>query len=98
MRRCRGRESNPLETDLQSVTLAALSPRRRPPNRRSVIETLETCRVEANQMRDDELNRCVSPDYGSMEPGVPHPSSSFVRQTIRVDSPFPRIPARREPI
>lgn len=25
---CRGRESNPLETDLQSVTLAALSPRR----------------------------------------------------------------------
>src|SRR5439155_9024795 len=41
-RGCRGRESNPLETDLQSVTLAALSPRRRSPNRRGVIETLET--------------------------------------------------------
>lgn len=27
---CRGRESNPLKTDLQSVTLAALSPRREP--------------------------------------------------------------------
>src|SRR5713101_2891610 len=53
-RRCRGRESNPLETDLQSVTLAALSPRRRPPNRRSVIETLETHRVKANRVRDDE--------------------------------------------
>src|SRR5437867_389220 len=42
LRGCRGRESNPLETDLQSVTLAALSPRRRSPNRRAVIETLET--------------------------------------------------------
>src|SRR5437870_6864014 len=42
LRGCRGRESNPLETDLQSVTLAALSPRRRSPNRRGVIETLET--------------------------------------------------------
>src|SRR3989441_5785351 len=42
IRGCRGRESNPLETDLQSVTLAALSPRRRSPNRRAVIETLET--------------------------------------------------------
>src|SRR2546428_5449968 len=42
VRGCRGRESNPLETDLQSVTLAALSPRRRSPNRRAVIETLET--------------------------------------------------------
>src|SRR5438093_13358357 len=42
IRECRGRESNPLETDLQSVTLAALSPRRRPLNRRGVIETLET--------------------------------------------------------
>src|SRR3989454_2927948 len=42
IRGCRGRESNPLVTDLQSVTLAALSPRRRSPNRRAVIETLET--------------------------------------------------------
>src|SRR2546426_5914381 len=53
MRRCRGRESNPLETDLQSVTLAALSPRRRPPNRRSVIETLETRRCRSEPVGKD---------------------------------------------
>src|SRR5438876_4884256 len=38
---CRGRESNPQETDLQSVTLAALSPRRSSRIRGNRIEALE---------------------------------------------------------
>src|SRR5438876_11323163 len=38
---CRGRESNPQETDLQSVTLAALSPRRGSRIRGNGIEALE---------------------------------------------------------
>src|SRR5207245_10340867 len=48
---CRGRESNPLETDLQSVTLAALSPRH------------SSCQTEAaylNLLRSVFLPRALS--------------------------------------
>src|SRR5206468_7236948 len=81
IRECRGRESNPLETDLQSVTLAALSPRRRPLNRRGVIETLET------QFRGPR----AEPGWGDVMR-----SSNVVCYTISVNSPFhpPFLPGR----